>query len=306
MAVGIRYYTPAPYEVDANGVPFVAGQLFFYLTGTDTPLDTFSDVDLTVPNANPVVSDSSGHFPSIWLSQTQAYKVRFFTPNTTTTPSTPADPQGVQVWTRDPVGPAAGGNTAPVPGLLTEIKDIGCPVTIDGNGQCDQFPQWYLCYGQAVSRADYSAAFALMGTTWGAGDASTTFNLPDLRGRGLAGLDNMGGSAANRITAGVSGVPGTTLGGVGGSQNAQTDTLTAVSNVTDPTHNHTTNAVKFPDATPGIGIAGGSPGYTWNAAANVAAATGITVSTVVTSGLTGGSQNVQPVAMTNKIIFLGA
>lgn len=306
MAVGVRYFTPAPFEVDVNGVPFVAGQLFFYLTGTDTPLDTYTDVDLMTANANPVVTDSSGHWPDIWLSQSQAYKVRFFTPNTTTTPSTPADPQGVQVWTRDPVGPAAGGNSTPVAGLLTEIKDIACPVTIDGSGQCDQFPQWYLCYGQAVSRATFSAAFALMGTTWGSGDGTTTFNLPDLRGRARWGLDNMGGVAANRVTGGVSGVPATTLGGVGGSQQSQTDTLVAVSNVTDPGHNHSTNAVKFPDVTPGIGIAGGAVGYTFNAAANVSNTTGITVATAVTSSLIGDAQNMPPVAMTNSIIFLGA
>lgn len=42
---------------------------------------------------------------------------------------------------------------------------------------------WLLCQGQAVSRSTYSALFSVLGTTYGAGDASTTFNLPDLRGR---------------------------------------------------------------------------------------------------------------------------
>jgi len=41
--------------------------------------------------------------------------------------------------------------------------------------------------------------FAVIGTTYGSGDGSTTFNLPDLRGRVAAGLDNMGGSDANRL-----------------------------------------------------------------------------------------------------------
>jgi microcystin-dependent protein len=53
-----------------------------------------------------------------------------------------------------------------------------------------------LCNGQAVSRTTYAALFAVIGTTYGAGDGSTTFNLPDLRGRAPVGLDNMGGSAA--------------------------------------------------------------------------------------------------------------
>lgn len=47
---------------------------------------------------------------------------------------------------------------------------------------------WLLCDGSAVSRGGATAAlFAKIGTLWGAGDGSTTFNLPDGRGRGLVG-----------------------------------------------------------------------------------------------------------------------
>jgi microcystin-dependent protein len=60
---------------------------------------------------------------------------------------------------------------------------------------------WMMCYGQAVSRTTYTALFAAIGTTYGAGDGATTFNLPDLRGRIAAGADNMGGAAANRVQA---------------------------------------------------------------------------------------------------------
>lgn len=47
---------------------------------------------------------------------------------------------------------------------------------------------WLLCQGQAVSRSTYSALFAVIGTTFGSGDGSTTFNLPDLRGRVAVGV----------------------------------------------------------------------------------------------------------------------
>jgi microcystin-dependent protein len=77
---------------------------------------------------------------------------------------------------------------------------------------------WLLCYGQAVSRTTYAALFAVTSTTYGVGDGTTTFNLPDLRGRVAAGVDNMGGTAANRITSGGSGITGTTLGAVGGAE----------------------------------------------------------------------------------------
>ena len=50
-------------------------------------------------------------------------------------------------------------------------------------------PQGYLfCDGSAVSRDTYAALFAVIGTTYGAGDGSTTFNLPDLTGRVVIGV----------------------------------------------------------------------------------------------------------------------
>ncbi|TWI07876.1 phage tail protein [Bradyrhizobium daqingense] len=80
-----------------------------------------------------------------------------------------------------------------------------------------------LAYGQGISRTTYSTYFSLVGTTYGTGDGSSTFNIPDLRGRVIAGRDDMGGSAASRlsVTSITSGGP-TTLGGSGG---ADTKTL---------------------------------------------------------------------------------
>jgi len=82
---------------------------------------------------------------------------------------------------------------------------------------------WLLCFGQTVSRTTYADLFGVLGTTYGAGDGSTTFVLPDLRGRVAGGKDNMGGTAASRLTTGGSGVNGATLGAAGG---AETHTLT--------------------------------------------------------------------------------
>jgi microcystin-dependent protein len=48
---------------------------------------------------------------------------------------------------------------------------------------------WLLCNGQTVSRTTYAALFNVCGTVYGAGDGSTTFRLPDLRGYALVGLD---------------------------------------------------------------------------------------------------------------------
>ena len=76
---------------------------------------------------------------------------------------------------------------APATGLTAEpgtIADFaGAAVPTDG--------RW--CYGQAVSRTTYTRLFQAIGTAWGAGNGSSTFNLPDFRGRSRIGLGNMVG-----------------------------------------------------------------------------------------------------------------
>ena len=58
---------------------------------------------------------------------------------------------------------------------------------------------WLLCNGQAVSRTTYADLFAVIGGYYGAGNGSTTFNVPDYRGRIGVGLDTMGGADAGRM-----------------------------------------------------------------------------------------------------------
>lgn len=52
---------------------------------------------------------------------------------------------------------------------------------------------WLSCDGQAVSRSLYADLFSVLGTYYGSGDGRTTFNLPDMRGRSIAGVETMGG-----------------------------------------------------------------------------------------------------------------
>lgn len=107
-------------------------------------------------------------------------------------------------------------------------------------GGLDSIPAptgWLFCDGSTVSRITYAALFVNIGTTFGVGDGSTTFGLPDLRGRVIAGKDDMNlTTAQNRITSGVSGITGTTLAAVGG---AQSVVLTA-SQI--PSHSHNTTS----------------------------------------------------------------
>lgn len=70
--------------------------------------------------------------------------------------------------------------------------------------------------GQAISRTTYATAFSLLGTTYGAGDGSTTFNLPDKTGR----VSAMKEASATRLTSTYFGGNSTTLGAVGGGESS--------------------------------------------------------------------------------------
>lgn len=115
---------------------------------------------------------------------------------------------------------------------------------------------WALCAGQTVSRTEFASIFNVIGTTYGAGDGSTTFVLPDYRGRVPVGMDNMGGVAANRMTTAGSGVNGQALGATGG---AQTHTLSTpqMSSHThlQNAHNHRQDAGQPGAAGSGINVA---------------------------------------------------
>ena len=65
-----------------------AGRLFFYLAGTTTKTDTFSDFGLTTPNSNPVVLDSAGR-ARIFLVPAISYKVVMAPPGADDPPSSP-------------------------------------------------------------------------------------------------------------------------------------------------------------------------------------------------------------------------
>lgn len=165
---------------------------------------------------------------------------------------------------------------------------------------------WLLCYGQAVSRTTYAVLFAIIGTVYGVGDNSTTFNLPDLRGRVIAGQDDMGGSSANRLTNQTGGLNGDTLGATGG---AETHTLTTeqlavhAHTITDPTHAHNlANASTTLTGELGSQVNVNSPGFanTLNFSTIAAASTGITGTN--NAGSDSAHNNIQPTIILNYII----
>jgi microcystin-dependent protein len=145
---------------------------------------------------------------------------------------------------------------------------------------------WLWCDGSAVSRTSYAALFASIGVINGTGDGSTTFNLPDLRGRSTIGKDNMGGTAANRVTTGGGGLDGVTLGAVGG---GETVTL-ATADI--PSHQHNASLI-------GATVGGGASTVGVSGTGSSVGAGG---QLITAQGGGGSHSNIPPAAIVNKII----
>jgi microcystin-dependent protein len=140
---------------------------------------------------------------------------------------------------------------------------------------------WLICDGAEISRITYAGLFAVIGTTFGTGDNSTTFNLPNYQGaflRGTGRNGNYSGPSANT------------------SQNhaTQTHSHTSTSVVNDPGHNHTqfsvnddyngTGGRNYPGTTPSFGPYDSAGSKTWD---NINThGTGITVSTTIANNTT--------------------
>jgi len=151
-------------------------------------------------------------------------------------------------------------------------------------------PSGYLeCNGTAVNRSTFAALFALIGTQYGAGNGSTTFNLPDLRGEFVRGFDNGRGVDSGRSIA--------------SSQTAQNQShshganANATSNVNDPGHKH--NARGYGNQDDGGNQFTGSNNSSTRSNAINNANTGISVSTNVSVSVAneGGESRPRNVAM---------
>lgn len=217
-------------QFDNFGQP-LAGCLFYTIQAgtTSTPQNAYQDSALTIPLPNPQTCDAAGRLPQMFLAD-GTIKVRL------------TDKNGVTILTVDNIqvvgassGSGGGGTVDPTTILQTgDLKVTYGTGTISGfvrangrtigsassgaseraNADCQSLFEylWNADPNLTVSTGRGASAAA----DW---SANKQITLPDWRGRALAGLDDMGNTAAGRLTATYANCTATTLGVGCGSQN---------------------------------------------------------------------------------------
>lgn len=213
-------------QFDPSGKPYGGGKVYFIQAGTvATPQNAYQDLGLTLPWPNPYTLLEDGRIPQVYFADGYI-KVRI------------TDKTGVEIFNQDNIpvtGPSSGGGGG---GGVdpTTVLQTGWLVPIYGTGTITGFVRTNAkTIGNASSGAterafaDTAALFAFL---WNADPSLTvsggrganaaadyaankTIALPDFRGRVMAGLDDMGNSAAGRLTTFTMG-SGTVLGAIGG------------------------------------------------------------------------------------------
>jgi hypothetical protein len=289
-------------QVDVNGAPLAGCLLSFYVAGTPaSPQNAFSDFGLTQALPNPMSCDQTGRIPMFWLADGLIH-VRL------------TDSTGLQIidTTMQVLGPSSGGGggggtvdpttilatgdlkvkygTGPLAGF---VRANGLTI---GNGTCG-------CSERANSDAQslfvylYNADPNLAVSGGRTGNALNDFNsskqltLPDWRGRALAALDDMGNSAAGRLTATYFGTSATVLGAAGGNQN-HTQTIgempahSHANTLTDPGHTHTGGGLGVPSFSgQPVSVGSGAAGQGVNGITTLSTnTTGVTINNVSAGG----------------------
>lgn len=297
-------------QVDAvTGLPLVGAKATFYVGGTSTPLSIYADYGLTTPRLNPVTSDAAGRFPAVFMASGMI-RVRMVGATGTIfydVDNIPAvEPPVVPDEPVDPVDP-------------TGVARTGQMMFFFGSGTLEG---WARCNGRTIGSAASGATETasddcedLFAVLWpvssltvssgrgvsAAADwaANKTISLPDMRGRVLAGLDQMGAAAPAGVL--------TAAAAVGDAGGAQTVTLTT-GEIPAHTHAGTTDSAGAHAHTGGFAIGGytsaagagtQSPGTAADTGANGAHTHTFTTGS---SGSGGAHANVQPFLATTCYI----
>ena len=178
------FIVPLPQRLfDANNLPANAWKVYTYVAGTTTPLTTYSNATLSSTNTNPIITGTDGYFRCFVA---EAVLIKLVVNNASDVPQFTFD------------------NLEPMPDTTAATPSVTAVPTggIIAYGAATAPTGFLLCDGSIVSRSTYDDLFAAISTTYGAGNGTTTFGLPDLRQRFPLGLAASG--------------TGSTLGGTGG------------------------------------------------------------------------------------------
>lgn len=303
-------------QFDMDGLPLSGGKLFFFEAGTTAPRTPFQDEALTIVFPNPMVLDASGRVPMFYLADGHC-KIRL------------EDKNGVTVMAADNllvIGPSGGTSSSGSGFDPNAVIQTGNIIARFGTGPLTGYVR---CNGQTIGPTG-SGASELQGPTaealfkylWGTAVLPVTptrgataandwdagnkqIQLPDLRGRAIAGLDDMGATAANRLTSSTDGfgASATVLGNAGGIQSAILNDKKYLPPYT-PTGTLSLGATVVPSGSVGI-----SDTRSWNVPTNAGpvnsavgvctgsnqaqqASVAVTVGGAITAGFTGDTNTV--------------
>lgn len=257
---------------NSTHLPLSGGLMYFIQAGTtSTPQNAYQDSALTLPYANPLTLDSGGNIPQLFFAD-GVIKVRI----TNSAGNQQIVQDNIQV-TGASSGGGGGGTVDPTTIIATgDFKLVYNTGVLTGFVRCNGRTIGSATSGASErANADTSALFAFLwnadpnlAVSGGRGAsaaadyaANKTLTLPDCRGRGIAGLDDMGNSPAGRLTTtyfgSVTGFAGTTLGGTGGSEST---TLTVAQLPTGITSSNASQSITVNTTNNGASLAGNNNG----------------------------------------------
>jgi hypothetical protein len=230
-------------QFDELGEPLNGGTLQFYAAGTTTPQSAYQDVALTLPYPNPIVLDSAGRVPAFYLADgqikivlknaggvTQVSADNLLVIGASSGSGSPPSVDATTVLQTGDLKPryGTGAHTGWVRANGRTVGSATSGASERANADCEDL--FLYLWAEDANLTVSTGRGASAAADWA---ANKTIALPDWRGRALAFLDDMGSSAAGRLTATYFGATATVLGASGGTE----------SNNVILTHTHTASEV---------------------------------------------------------------